>query len=358
MSRLGDYRFVNHVAMWLMHRGLPAHKGTAPILEKALEEQLAASSDDSLKEGLHLALRVIRGEDHQSNTTANQKKLEYAKKHLPLDFFVTPFLAKHWKEIPKTDKELLKERAQEDAGPFISQSDTVELQVLVLQLKTTVMKLEKRVEDLDWSQAKRAGEFQQIQEKFQQVLEVPQLTAQVQELTKVVSEAKFAAIERIASEANERVSSEVKERIVSEAKEGIVSEAKMIVSEIKEMIDSEVSQFKEEITNLQFTVGDQGATLGQLEATIQKQAKELAQVSARVKELATEIRGDARLVGHRVDEVRQLTPRLPPFASPPAPRKPCLYEPPFAYELLSLADCITPVQDLPETTASKKRPFI
>lgn len=327
MSRLGDYRFVNHVAMWLMHRGLPAHKGTAPILEKALEEQLAASSDDSLKEGLHLALRVIRGEDHQSNTTANQKKLEYAKKHLPLDFFVTPFLAKHWNEIPRSDKELTKVRAQEDA--LVSVSDAVHFQAMLFQLKTSVAKME---EDLARNQ-----------QKLEQVLEVPQLTAQVQELTRVVSEAKFAANE--ASQANERIIAEAKERIIAEAKEVLVSEAKMIVSEVKEVIG--------EITNLQFTVGDQGATLVRLEATTQRQVKELAKMSTRVQELATEIRGS---VGHRVDEVRQLA-QPPPFASPPAPWKPSLCEPPFARELLPLANCITPVQDLTETGAFRKIPF-
>lgn len=349
MSRLGDYRFVNHVAMWLMHRGLPAHKGTAPILEKALEEQLAASSDDSLKEGLHLALRVIRGEDHQSNTTANQKKLEYAKKHLPLDFFVTPFLAKHWNEIPRSDKELTKVRAQEDA--LVSVPDAVEFQAMLFQLKTSVAKME---EDLARNQA-----------KLEQVLEVPQLTAQVQELTKVVSEAKFAANE--ASQANERVISEANERVISEAIERIVTEAKeRIVSEAKEWIVSEakmeISQFKEtigEITNLEFVVADQGAALGQLEATIHKQVKELTKVSNRVQELATEIQGDLRLMavgGHRRDEVLQLAqpPRLPPFASVNPPRKPSFYEPPFT---LSLADCITPVQDLTETRALMKRPF-
>lgn len=181
MSRLGDYRFVNHVAMWLMHRGLPAHKGVAPILEKALEEQMAASSDSELKEGLHLALRVIRGEDHQSSTAANQKKLEYAKKQLPLDFFVTPFLAKHWKEIPKNDKELTKIRTQEDVPSGISVSDAIEFDVMLLQLKTSVIKLEQQVEKIVQNQA-----------KLEQVLEVPQLTAQVQELTKAVSDAKSA----------------------------------------------------------------------------------------------------------------------------------------------------------------------
>jgi len=188
MSRLGDYRFVNHVALWLMHRGLPAHKGVAPILEKALEEQMAASSDPEVKEGLHVALRVIRGEDHQSNTTANQKKLEYAKKHLPLDFFVTPFLAKHWKEIPKNDKELTKVRAQEDVPSGISVSDAVEFDVMLLQLKTSVIKLEQQVDKIVQSQAK----LEQTQAKLEQVLEVPQLTVQVQELTKAVSSAKSA----------------------------------------------------------------------------------------------------------------------------------------------------------------------
>ena len=305
-------------------------------MEKALEEQLAASSDDSLKEGLHLALRVIRGEDHQSNTTANQKKLEYAKKHLPLDFFVTPFLAKHWNEIPRSDKELTKVRAQEDA--LVSVPDAVEFQAMLFQLKTSVAKME---EDLARNQA-----------KLEQVLEVPQLTAQVQELTKVVSEAK-GAMEVISQakerEANERVISEAIERIVTEAKERIVSEAKeWIVSEAK----TEISQFKEtigEITNLEFVVADQGAALGQLEATIHKQVKELTKVSNRVQELATEIRGDLRLMAvgsHRRDEVRQLAqpPRLPPFASVNPPRKPSFYEPPLAYQPpLSLADCITPM---------------